>query len=121
MQFTFTFVRIFGVGLYLAAPLLLSFAVLIAALGQLVGRMEGWSRFDALYWSFITALTVGYGDIRPLKRMSKNLAVAIALVGIMFSGLLVAMAVHSATKAFEIHVDPLVIKELQEKSNLPLR
>ena len=28
-------------------------------------RLEGWSHFDALYFSFITLTTIGYGDFSP--------------------------------------------------------
>lgn len=121
MEFTFTFIKIFLTGLYLAAPLTLSFCFCIVVLGQIVGRLEGWSRFDAVYWSFITALTVGYGDIRPSKKHSKNLAIVIALAGIMFTGIFVAITVHSATKAFETHVDKQMIIELEKKTKLKLR
>lgn len=81
-------------------PLFMMFCVLVMILGQIVGRMEGWTRFDALYWSFITAFTVGYGDIRPTLKPAKVLSIIIALLGILFTGLLVAMTVNAATIAF---------------------
>ncbi len=115
MDFTFTFIRIFLLGLYLAAPLMIFFCLMIIVLGQIVGRMEGWSRFDAVYWSFITALTVGYGDIRPVKRFSRRLAVVIAIAGIMFSGILVALTVHSAEKAFAQQMAGQTIRAEKEK------
>jgi len=121
MGFTFAFVEIFLVALYLAAPLLLSFCVLIILVGQIVGRIEGWSGFDAAYWSFITALTVGYGDIRPSKRSAKTLSVAIAFTGIMFTGIVVALTLHAASKAFESYVDVEKVIEIEEKRQLKLR
>jgi voltage-gated potassium channel len=74
-------------------------------LGQIVGRIESWKKFDALYWSFITATTVGYGDIRPSYRTSKALSVLIAMTGLIFTGIIVAIAIRSATYAFNVHVD----------------
>jgi voltage-gated potassium channel len=88
-------------------------------LGQLVGKIENWGKFDTLYWSFITALTVGYGDIRPLKKRSKALAVIIALLGIMFTGVFVAITVESASRALNKHIDPNVIQSLEENSLQP--
>jgi voltage-gated potassium channel len=68
-------------------------------LGQAVGRQEGWSRFDSFYWSFITATTVGYGDVRPVKRKSKVVAIIIAFLGLTLSGIVIAIAVQAATLA----------------------
>ena len=100
MEFTLLFLEFFLNAMRLGAPLLGFFFLLITLLGQWVGRLEGWSRFDAFYWSFITALTVGYGDFRPSNRKSKLLALATATVGIMFSGVFVAVTVAAATEAF---------------------
>lgn len=100
MEVTFRFVRIFIYGLELASPLLLSLALLITLLGQIVGFRESWGRFDSLYWAFITATTVGYGDIRPVARLSKILSVLIALTGIIFTGIIVALAINAATITF---------------------
>lgn len=98
---TLTFLKQFGIGLYLTFPLLLSLAVLITLLGQAVGIKEGWARFDSLYWSFITATTVGYGDIRPTKHGSRILAILIAFLGLVLSGIIIAVAVNAATLALK--------------------
>ncbi|HEY5702377.1 MAG TPA: potassium channel family protein [Gammaproteobacteria bacterium] len=101
MEFTLTFIDLFLAVILLVLPLLLFFIVLIVVLGQIVGRMEGWSKFDSFYWSFITALTVGYGDIRPKKNAAKSLSIIVALAGIMFTGIIVAITVTTATEAFK--------------------
>jgi len=49
---TLTFLKQFGVGVWLTLPLLSSLALGIILLGQAVGKKEGWPRFDSLYWSF---------------------------------------------------------------------
>ena len=48
---TMTFIREFVFGLWLTLPLLLALAVTIAALGQVVGKREGWSPLDSFYWA----------------------------------------------------------------------
>jgi len=98
---TLTFLKQFGIGLYLTFPLLLSLAALITLLGQAVGRKEDWSRFNSFYWSFITATTVGYGDIRPAKHGSRILAILIAFLGLVLSGIIIAVAVNAATLALK--------------------
>jgi len=115
MKFTLEFIQLFFLATSMVMPLLLFLSLLVIILGQIVGRIEGWNKFDALYWSFITALTVGYGDIRPLKRRSKALSVGVGLIGIMFTGIIVAVTVHTATMAFERQVDINTILEFKEK------
>ena len=100
---TTTFLKEFAFGIWLTTPLLLSLAIVITALGQVVGKMEGWSSFDSFYWSFITATTVGYGDVRPARRVPRILSILIALVGLTFTGILIAVAIHAATLALALH------------------
>lgn len=98
-----TFIKNFGLGVWLTSPLLLSLSAAITLLGRVAGKMEGWSRFDSFYWSFITATTVGYGDVRPTKSASRILAIVIALMGLTLSGILIAVAVHAANLALATH------------------
>jgi hypothetical protein len=100
---TTTFLKEFLLGLRLTSPLLLSLAAAVMVMGQVAGKKEGWSPFDSFYWSFITATTVGYGDVRPTKRLARILAIVIALTGLMLTGILVAVAVHAATIALAAH------------------
>lgn len=100
---TTTFLKEFAYGVWLTSPLLLSLALAVTALGQVVGKMETWPPFDSFYWSFITATTVGYGDIRPEKKVSRVLSILIALVGLTFTGILIAVAIHAATLALAAH------------------
>lgn len=116
MEFTFTFLKLFVYGLYLAGPLLLTLGVVIILIGQRVGRYESWNRFDSLYWSFVTATTLGYGDFRPAKKISKVLAIVITFTGLICSGIVVAIAVDSAMHAFKLTRDVQEIKvEVQQR------
>lgn len=103
MEFAFAFLALFIKAIVLVAPFLAGFLLVIVGLGQWVGRREGWSRFDAFYWSMITALTVGYGDLRPSHKSTKFMAILVAIVGIMFSGVFVAVTVAAATEAFRTY------------------
>lgn len=100
MDFTIEFIRMFALGMVYTGPILLFLLLMIIMLGQLVGRYESWNWLDALYFSFITATTVGYGDFRPDSRSGKLLAIVIALVGLIFTGIVVAVGVKAITVAF---------------------
>ena len=115
MEFTLSFLKTFFWASYLVLPLLVSLCVVIIVLGQIVCRLEKWQRYDALYWSFITATTVGYGDIRPLRKVSKMLAVIIAVVGMMFTGLIIAVTLNAASLALEKHADTRIIDRIKSE------
>ena len=82
-------------------PLLLGLALIIAGLAVVVGRREGWSLGDSLYFGFITATTVGYGDLRPTRGRGKFLAIVITFVGLVMTGIIVALAVQAASITFQ--------------------
>ena len=44
--------------------------------------VEGMNLFDGLWWSFVTATTVGYGDISPATPAGRVIAAILMLVGI---------------------------------------
>ncbi len=50
---------------------------------------------DALYFSFITGLTIGYGDIVVKTLVGRIVAVNLGLIGIIFTGLMVAAALRA--------------------------
>ena len=100
MEFTLEFIRVFLNDLVYAGPLLISLLLLIGIIGYIIGRVEGWSLGDSLYHAFINATTVGYGDFRPAQGRAKFLAIFLAFVGLVFTGMVVAIALHAANYAF---------------------
>ncbi len=100
MEFTHLFIRVFFIELFYAGPVLISLILLISIIGYIIGRTEGWSRLDGFYHAFINATTVGYGDFRPTKKLSKMLAVSNALVGLIFTGIIVAIGLQATDYAF---------------------
>ena len=87
----------------------------IPVLGFVIGRKEKWSRSDTIYYAFITATTVGYGDFHPIHARSKYLAVVIALLGLLMTGLLVAIGLEVVMQAFHKICD---IASVREKFNI---
>jgi hypothetical protein len=82
-------------------PLFLGLGVIIAVLATAAGRQEGWSIGDSLYFGFITATTVGYGDMTPTTGGSKIYAIILAMIGLIFTGIIVALAVEAAGTTFD--------------------
>ena len=105
MEFTLEFFEILYIDLVHAAPLLIFLLSLVVVIGFVIGRVEGWSLFDSLYHAFINATTVGYGDFRPTDKRSKLLAVMLAVVGLVFTGMVVAIALLAANHAYGVVYD----------------
>jgi len=101
MDFTAEFLWNLGAVLLQVLPLFSGLALIIAMLSIAIGRLERWSVGDSLYFGFITALTVGYGDLRPTTGINKVLAIVIALFGLITSGILVAIAVEVLSMTFQ--------------------
>jgi hypothetical protein len=86
-------------GLVIVWPALSGLLVLMALVGLLVARVEGWPLGDGLYFAFVTGLTVGYGDLVPKSGLARALAMSIGVCGIVLTGLVVAVAVEALRAA----------------------
>jgi len=53
---------------------------------------------DALYFAFITGLTIGYGDIVMKTVAGRVITILIGFIGIVITGLIVATAVEMVRK-----------------------
>jgi len=57
---------------------------------------------DAIYFAFVSGLTIGYGDFVPTRPLSRVLAIGIGLTGVLLVGLIVAIGVRAlAGERFE--------------------
>jgi hypothetical protein len=66
-----------------------------------IAAVEKVSLGKAVCFSFITGLTVGYGDIVPSKAIGPIISVLLAVVDILFTGIVVATAVEAVRRAWE--------------------
>ena len=76
-------------------PILSGIFVVIVGLGVLIAYIEEWRVSDALYFTFVTGLTIGYGDLTPKHGASRFLSVVIGVSGIIVTGLVAAVAVKA--------------------------
>ncbi|WP_298927151.1 potassium channel family protein [uncultured Ramlibacter sp.] len=86
-------------GLRVVWPILSALLMLIVALGVVAGTAEGWSLQESVYFSFVSGLTIGYGDYAPKTLLGRVLAVAVGICGILVTALIAAVAVKALTQA----------------------
>jgi hypothetical protein len=84
-----------GHAIRLTWPVLSAILLFQIALGLLIGFLEGWSFGDAIYFTFITGLTIGYGDIVPRQALARALAIVIGISGLFLTGVIAGIAVYA--------------------------
>ncbi len=80
---------------------MLSLLVLVILDAIVIALVEGISIGNSMYLSFITAFTIGYGDITPITIIGRVLAILIGLLGIIFTGLVVAISSRALLTTIE--------------------
>lgn len=58
-------------------------------------------RFSALYFSFITLCTIGYGDITPVSKLARMLAIVESVTGLFYMAVLISrlVSLHASRKS----------------------
>ena len=64
-------------------------------LGALVSLLQEWPLGDAFYFTFVTAFTIGYGDLVPKGFVARLIAMVIGLTGVLLTGLIAAVGVRA--------------------------
>jgi voltage-gated potassium channel len=54
----------------------------------------------ALYFSLVTGLTIGYGDIVMKTPLGRCIAIFIGFIGIIFTGLVIAAAIEAVRRTY---------------------
>ncbi len=94
-----TFYRELAKSLGYVWPILSLLFAIMAGLGLVVARLEGWRLFDGLYFAFVTGLTVGYGDLVPKSGLARGLAIVIGFNGILLTAIFAAVGVRALESA----------------------
>jgi len=82
-------------GLKIVSPVLTALLSLMAGLGVVVVLVEGWPWREALYFAFVSGLTIAYGDLVPKAPLAGELAVLVGVTGILLAGLVAAIGVNA--------------------------
>ena len=80
---------------YEFASIFLIFSLVIFIGGYLISLFDNVPIEEGVYFAFITAFTVGLGDITPQSRGARIITVLLSFLGIVLVGVLVAIAVHA--------------------------
>ena len=63
--------------------------------GVLISKLENIPLGQAIYFAFITGLSIGYGDISPKTGWGCVVSVGIGMIGMIFVGMTVAVATRA--------------------------
>ena len=74
------------------------------------------SFFDAIYWSFITVTTVGYGDISPVTPAGRVVSFIIILLGITMVSFATSVIVSAFSEKLDEIKEDRVTKDLNKNS-----
>ena len=88
--------------LYELSGLLVVLSLVVAIAGTLISRFDRIPLEDAIYFAFIAAFTVGFGDVTPTSRVSRIITVLLAFVGLILTGISVAVAVRALDIALQV-------------------
>lgn len=94
-----SFLMAFWRELHVVWPILSGLMSAQLVLGLLVGYLEGWRLVDATYFTFVTGLTIGYGDLVPMRLGTRLISILIGFSGILLTGLVAAVGVRALQEA----------------------
>jgi hypothetical protein len=117
MRFSIDFIRAFFVLLRHFYPIWGGIAILISLIGLLIAQLEEeLSVSSALYFAWVTGTTVGYGDLVPTLGITRALAILVAILGIVLTGIIVAMAIEAAKIVVESNTSIQEFKQSVKES-----
>ena len=95
--------RLFFVALFrqvrILWPVISVILVIMVGTGAVIGQIESWRFGETIYFTFVTGLTIGYGDLAPKHTLARILALVIGLSGIILTGLVAAVSVKALDAA----------------------
>ena len=89
------FVRHFAHDILYVREVLVGLVLLIILGGIAISHAEGIALGKSIYFAFITGLSIGYGDITPQTALGHVLAIGIGMIGMLFTGITVAIATRA--------------------------
>lgn len=81
--------------LWMVREVLTGLLLLLLLGGVLISKIEDLALLEAIYFSFITGLSIGYGDITPRTGLGMCVSVVIGVIGMVLTGMTVAVATRA--------------------------
>jgi len=97
IRFSYHFLGIIG----RLKSVLLFLITLVVISAAVISHVEDLPFGEALYFSFITGLTIGYGDIVVKTPFARLVAVLLGLIGMITSGIMVAASIRAVERSLE--------------------
>lgn len=95
IRFSYHFLIIIG---HLKSVLLFLITLVVIS-AVVISQIEDLPFGEALYFTFITGLTIGYGDIVVKTPFARLVAVLLGLIGMITSGIMVAASIRAVEKS----------------------
>jgi len=96
-----TFRHFFLHSLWKIRAVIIWLLVVLVADAVAIAYFEKMPFADALYFTFVTGLTIGFGDITPVTFIGRVVAILTGIQGMLISGLVVATAVYALRETME--------------------
>ena len=100
MQDFLRFLRHLWTTVYFLRGIIFSLLGLLLACAIIVSIAQHRPLREGVYFILVTALTIGYGDITPQTPLGKVVSVAAGIIGILCSGIIVAISVRALEASF---------------------
>ena len=89
------FIRHFFHYVIFVREVLIGMLMLLVLCAVTISRLENIPLGEAFYFTFITGLSIGYGDITPKTGWGCVFSVGIGMVGMVFTGMTIAVATRA--------------------------
>ncbi len=98
-----TFFGIFLKVIYVVRKIISTMVLFIVAMGFLLAFVEGLSIGNGVYLAFVSAFTVGYGDIVPRTLLGRTICVIVLpITGMLLTGIIVAAAITAIDRGLKM-------------------
>ncbi len=87
----------------------------ILAGAAVYSRVEGWNFLDAVYFTDVTVLTIGFGDFSPKTHLGRSLVFPMAAGGVLFLGLIVSSISALVLEAATTKITLRMVEKEREK------